>query len=113
MGQLMTKKLKYDPSIQIISPIDLDRHHALKIACFSDTHLLRPKLSEPVDLLIHAGDLFNYDSNKNHLPIMSDYFLSLQTETLIFIAGNHDRLFLQKDLKQSFVKGLQAKSFFK
>lgn len=68
----MTKKLKYDPNIQLLQ--ELDQHLPIKIACVSDTHMLKPKLNSAADLIIHAGDIFNYNSNESHLPLMQDYF---------------------------------------
>jgi Icc-related predicted phosphoesterase len=65
-----------------------------RITVISDTHTKHKELYLPGgDILIHAGDIMNSGYNINDIKSFLKWFESQDYEELIFIAGNHDRLF--------------------
>jgi Icc-related predicted phosphoesterase len=73
-----------------------------RITLISDTHTKHRELCLPGgDMLIHSGDIMNSGYNKNDIIDFLKWFESQDYEELIFIAGNHDRLFEnnQQDVK--------------
>lgn len=65
-----------------------------RITLISDTHTKHRELSLPGgDILIHSGDIMNSGYNKNDIIDFLKWFESQDYDELIFIAGNHDRMF--------------------
>lgn len=65
-----------------------------RITLISDTHTKHKELYLPGgDILIHSGDIMNSGYNVNDIKSFLKWFESQDYEELIFIAGNHDRLF--------------------
>jgi Icc-related predicted phosphoesterase len=74
----------------------------MRITLISDTHTKHDELShDPMDLpggdiLIHAGDIMNSGRNANDIESFCTWFQRQNYDHLIFIAGNHDRMFEDK-----------------
>jgi Icc-related predicted phosphoesterase len=65
-----------------------------RITLVSDTHTQHSNLRLPGgDMLIHSGDIMNSGYRKNDIIDFLKWFELQDYEELIFIAGNHDRLF--------------------
>lgn len=65
-----------------------------RITFISDTHTKHEKLDLPGgDTLIFSGDLMNSGYSKYEIEDFLRWFRSQDYDHLIFIAGNHDRLF--------------------
>jgi len=68
----------------------------MRITFISDTHTKHRHVEEDLpggDLLIHAGDLMNSGHDENDVWEFLDWFDKQNYDHLVFIAGNHDRLF--------------------
>jgi predicted phosphodiesterase len=66
----------------------------IKITFISDTHTLHNELELPGgDILIHAGDIMNSGYDQTEIVDFCKWFAVQKYNTLIFIAGNHDRRF--------------------
>jgi predicted phosphodiesterase len=66
------------------------------ITCISDTHTKHGLLNGNLpggDLLIHAGDIMNSGYNTYDIQDFCKWFEAQDYDHLVFIAGNHDRLF--------------------
>lgn len=66
--------------------------HPIRIVCISDTHTLELDRVEPVDLLIHAGDLTN-NGTPHEIQEAVNWLKSLPHAQKVVIAGNHDTWF--------------------
>ena len=65
-----------------------------RITFISDTHTKHRMLDLPGgDILIHSGDLMNSGYNLNDVHDFLMWFEKQDYKELIFIAGNHDRMF--------------------
>jgi Icc-related predicted phosphoesterase len=65
-----------------------------RITFISDTHTQHKKLSLPGgEILIHSGDIMNSGWNLSDITDFLKWFENQNYNELIFIAGNHDRLF--------------------
>jgi Icc-related predicted phosphoesterase len=79
-----------------------------RITVISDTHAKHKELNLPGgDILIHSGDIMNSGYNINDIKSFLKWFESQDYEELIFIAGNHDRMFennkdIVKNLLESY-----------
>lgn len=67
----------------------------MKILCISDTHGLHEdlKISENIDMIIHAGDISNTRNpgiNSNECSLFLNWYDKLNIKYKILIAGNHD-----------------------
>lgn len=75
-----------------------------RITLISDTHTKHKELSLPGgDILIHSGDIMNSGYHKNDIIDFLKWFGSQDYNELIFIAGNHDRMF---ETNQDIVKAI-------
>ena len=65
-----------------------------RITLISDTHTKHEGLRLPGgDILIHAGDIMNSGRDIKDVKRFLTWFESQDYKNLIFIAGNHDRMF--------------------
>ena len=68
----------------------------MRITLISDTHTKHKQLNADLpggDLLIHAGDIMNSGYSAYEIEDFCKWFESQDYDHLVFIAGNHDRLF--------------------
>lgn len=69
----------------------------MKFCVISDTHSLQkyiaPRILDPADCIIHAGDVSNRGRKNEVLDFMAWFSSLTQYKYKIFIAGNHDFLF--------------------
>lgn len=68
----------------------------MKITLISDTHTKHNYLNGDLpggDLLIHAGDIMNSGYSPFEIENFCKWFEAQDYDHLVFIAGNHDRLF--------------------
>ncbi len=76
----------------------------MKIVCISDTHGLHEKIVLPEgDMIIHAGDCTNFGSTAQVIEFL-EWFSKLDYKYKIFIAGNHDWFFEERE--ESLVYGV-------
>jgi predicted phosphodiesterase len=68
----------------------------MRITLISDTHTKHRNITPDLpggDLLIHAGDFMNSGYNAYEIEDFCKWFEAQDYDHLVFIAGNHDRLF--------------------
>jgi predicted phosphodiesterase len=68
----------------------------MRITLISDTHTKHKQLNGDLpggDLLIHAGDIMNSGYSPYEIEDFCKWFEAQDYDHLVFIAGNHDRLF--------------------
>jgi len=84
-----------------------------RITVISDTHTKHKELYLPGgDILIHAGDIMNSGYNVNDIKSFLKWFESQDYEELIFIAGNHDRMFENnKDIVSRLLESYPAVTY--
>lgn len=71
-----------------------------RITFISDTHTKHRMLNLPGgDILIHSGDIMNSGYNINEVHDFLMWFEKQPYEELIFVAGNHDRLFENEPIR--------------
>lgn len=81
-----------------------------RITVISDTHTKHKELYLPGgDILIHSGDIMNSGYNIKDIENFLKWFESQDYEELIFIAGNHDKMFeLNKDIVKNILNDYSA-----
>jgi Icc-related predicted phosphoesterase len=77
-----------------------------RITLISDTHTKHEDLRLPGgDILIHSGDIMNSGRDARDIKSFLNWFESQDYKNLIFIAGNHDRMFENhKDAVSEFLE---------
>jgi hypothetical protein len=68
----------------------------MRITLISDTHTKHKQLNGDLpggDLLIHAGDIMNSGYSPHEIEDFCKWFEAQDYDHLVFIAGNHDRVF--------------------
>ncbi|XVQ09420.1 metallophosphoesterase [Spirillospora sp. CA-255316] len=69
----------------------------MRIVAVADTHTFHHELTIPDgDVFVHAGDLCRIGKGLHELEHAADWLHALPHPTKIVVAGNHDRMFLDR-----------------